>query len=367
MPENLIQHQSQAPTVNYIHRSLVNHMSQGMLFINSEGFIITCNPAIESLFNVASTDLLYHRFIDRFADNFLGFSITEVLTTRMGPPRTLTMVTLPSGKVLELEVDVTLIASNKNPYEGLQGLLILIRDMTQLHRLQEIANRHNRLEALGEMAAMLAHQIRNPLGSIKGFASLLARDLRDQPALHRMATDIEAGADNLNRLVTNVLNYSRPLHVSLVETDLIALVRDLCRHVEADESLDSRIRIEFYSPLITLQIPIDHILMKSALLNIVSNAIQAMPEGGIVSISVEQEASNAILRIKDTGVGIASDQLKRLFQPFFTTKENGNGFGLAEVHRVIQSHAGTIEVESAPAKGTIFTITLPTKPYELEG
>lgn len=349
--------------ITYYLNSLLNHMSQGLLFINIDGYIITCNPAAEALLNIKTQDILFHQFADHFADNLFGFSVKQAIDKCEAPPNSLRLVTLPSGKNLELEVNASLIVPTKETeVEGLNGLLILLRDMTQFHHLQEMANRHDRLKALGEMAAMLAHEIRNPLGSIKGFASLLARDLHEHPALFRMAQDIETGADNLNRLVTNVLNYSRPLQLSLVATDLIEVVRDLCRHIEADASLSPKIRLDFHSSLATLEAPIDVMLAKSALLNIIANAIQAMPNGGTISISVECDTDFALVRIKDTGEGISPENLKKLFQPFFTTKAKGNGFGLAEVHRVVQAHAGKVEVQSKLEQGTTFIVSLPLKP-----
>ena len=214
---------------------------------------------------------------------------------------------------------------------------------------------------LGEMAAMVAHEIRNPLGGIKGFASLLQRDLKNDPELEQMAGYIVEGTDNLNRLVTNVLNYSRPIVPNIESTDLVALVKDLRQLISADHAVDPSVEIIIETAKPVLYAPIDPQFIQSAFLNLIVNAIQAMPQGGILKIILDEENGAAVLKVSDTGVGIQEDNLEKIFSPFFTTKPQGNGFGLSEVHKVIQAHGGTIDVQSAIGKGTQFTIRLPFK------
>lgn len=350
--------------ITYYLNSILSHMSQGLLFINLDGYITTCNVAAEQLLDLDDSGIIFHRYENHFTDNYFGFSMSEAIEKQQAPAKTFSLVTTGKSQQKELEIDTTFILQNSPSVpRALQGIIVLMRDITDLHRLQNSVHRRDRMQALGEMAAMVAHEIRNPLGSIKGFASLLERDLREQPAQHRMAQDIITGTDNLNRLVTNVLNYSRPLQTTFELVDVIELVRDLCRQVEVDSSIDQRIQIEFFSSLTDLKVPVDVCLLRSALLNIIANATQAMPEGGIVSIELDQDPQHAILKIKDTGVGISPEHLKKIFSPFFTTKNQGNGFGLAEVHRVVQAHAGTISVNSELGKGTTFNIQLPLSAY----
>lgn len=345
--------------ITFYLNSILSHISQGLFFINLEGHITTCNAAAESLLGINSDQVIFQKFKDHFEDAFFGFSMAKALADKKVPKKAFAVVN-PHGVKRELEIEATFVLhQDKKVSSILQGIIVLMRDITDLHHLQEAVQRRDRLHALGEMAAMVAHEIRNPLGSIKGFASLLERDLRDQPVLHRMANDIMIGADNLNRLVTNVLNYSRPVQAKFESTDLIALLDALCRQVEADESLDNRVRLELYSPHTELIVSADGGLLKSALLNLIANAYQAMPEGGTIFLSAVQQRDYAILKVQDTGAGISPENLKKLFSPFFTTKEKGNGFGLAEVHQVVQTHSGVIDVESTLGKGTHFTLTLP--------
>lgn len=331
--------------------NILNQMSQGLLLVSCEGMITACNPAAETFLGFTSQQILHKPFATQFSDNFFGFSIEQALSRKKPPAKSFAVITSAEGTRRELEVDITWVTQ--------KGIIILIRDVTEMHQLQELAHRHTRLEALGELSTVIAHQLRNPLGSIKGFASLLARDLEGQPASHRMACDIMTATDSLNKMVSNILNYARPLQLQVVASDLIALARDLCRQMEVDNNLDPRTRIVFHSSLPDLLIPVDKTLIQSAVLNVLTNAVQAMPEGGTITISIEKKETHAHLEITDTGIGISPENLKKLFVPFFTTKQDGNGFGLAETRRVIRAHGGSIDVRSVVGKGTTFAIKLP--------
>jgi len=350
---------SDLEVTTYYLNSILRHMSQGLLFINLKGFVTTYNKAAEQLLERSRKEVLYNPFSAHFEDSLFGFSIKKAIEEQQVPTKTVTSLSFPSGTQKEVEIETTLIlVPGAQSRDELQGIILLLRDVTEWNRLQLTAQRKDRMQALGEMAGLVAHEIRNPLGSIKGFASLLVRDLAEHPALQRMAKDILTGTDNLNRLVTNVLNYSRPLQTHFVESDLIAFVRDLCRQVEADENLGNKISLEFHSTLSELKTNFDPVLLKSALLNLVANSIQAMPEGGKLSLEVAKRAKHVVIKIQDSGVGIPSENLSKLFLPFFTTKASGNGFGLMEVQRVIQAHSGSIEVHSEVNKGTTFTLLL---------
>lgn len=355
----LISTEGELEGIIFYLNSILSHISQGLIFINLEGQITTCNQAAETLLGVKSEHILFQEFKEVFPDGFFGFSLSEALLNRKAPDKSFITFEKEESKK-EVEIEVIFVLQGSYSFSNvLQGIIILMRDITEFQKLQEAVQRRDRLHALGEMAAMVAHEIRNPLGSIKGFASLLKRDLQKQPALYRMANDIMEGVDTLNRLVTNILNYSSPMHPEFQTIDLVRVVKDLCRQLEADESLHGRIVIEFVSPLKELFIVADEGLLKSALLNLVANAIQAMPKGGMISLLVGKEKKHAVIQVRDTGIGIAPQHLKKLFSPLFTTKEQGHGFGLAEVHKVVLIHSGTIDVDSQLNKGTAFTISLP--------
>lgn len=347
--------------ITFYLNNILSHISQGLIFINFNGQITTCNQSAERLLGIEGEHILFQTFKQFFPDELFGFSMQRALTEKNAPQKSFATVTR-NGIKIELELETSFVLhGNPALFNILQGIIVLMRDITDVKRLQESVQRKDRLYALGEMAAKVAHEIRNPLGSIKGFASLLERDLKDLPLQHRMAKDIMEGVNHLNVLVTNILRYATPYHPEFKLIDLISLVRDLCRQVEADAALHAKIRLEFHSSIHELLLSADEGLLRSALLNLIANAIQAMPQGGVISLYVFREGQEAIIKVKDTGTGIPPENLKKLFSPFFTTKERGHGFGLAEVHKVIQIHFGTIDVDSELGKGTTFTFMLPIK------
>ncbi len=343
--------------------SILSHISQGLLFINTSGVVTTYNPAAETTLHKPQKDVLFLQFWHSFSDTFFGFSLKEVLQKKKGPESPITIqVEFQKGDPRELEVNSSFVAKARpGQQDPLEGLIVLVKDVTEFRKLEQIAQRKNRLNALGEMASMVAHEIRNPLGGIKGFASLLEKDLADRPDLQKMAAYILKGTDNLNTTVTRILDYSRPLQMQVKMTDLTVLLNDLKLHLLTDENVAGKAEILIECIEKHLHAPIDTDSMRSALLNLVFNAVQAMPQGGKIVLSLSQDATQAIIEIKDSGIGIPPDNLKKIFSLFFTTRSDGNGFGLAEVQKAVQAHDGTISVDSVVDQGTTFTIKLPLK------
>lgn len=347
--------------------SLLGQMSQGLLFIDLHGDITTCNQAAAHILGQNQKSLLFSPFERHFSDTFFGFSVAQALQEQKAP-KTL-FVTIPSskGEICEIEVNNTFLASTgKSESTFAKGLIILLRDITEYRRLQIEASRKDRLQALGEMAAQVAHEIRNPLGGIKGFAALLARDLKQQPKLCHLAEQIVCGADTLDRLVAHVLHYSRPVQLQKVAQPLAPLLADLKEVLIADRTLPSHINFTLENRSSACAY-VDADLLKGALLNLLRNGIQAMGEGGTLTLSLKQEPEAVVIEVRDTGVGIPQEHLKKLFSPFFTTKPDGNGLGLAEVHKAIQAHGAEILVQSKVGQGTLFTIRLQRAPTPTKG
>ena len=338
--------------------NLLKNINQGMIFVNGVGSIITFNTSAEKILEVPQTKILKQNFWNHFEDDAFGFSMRKALDKLKIPEilNVLWKASLHQDK--DLEISTTFIETdNLNS----SGLIVLLRDVTRLKKLQVLATRNDRLKELGEMAASVAHEIRNPLGGIKGFASLLQRDLTDHPNLQYMANAIVEGTDTLNRLVTNVLHYSRPLSLTVEPLPLCSLLNDLVSLVRADPLCNDSIHFKIeVSPSLPFILG-DKGLLQSALLNLLVNSLQAMPNGGDILLEAKEINTLITIKIKDTGSGIEPDNLEKIFSPFFTTKTTGTGIGLAEVHKIIQTHGGTIEVQSELNRGTCFTIKLPLK------
>ena len=355
--------------INIYFKKILDHISQGILFINSQGIVTTYSRAAQNILGVEEKKLLFHPFHPLFSDDFFGFSLTNALQTQISPKMSHIKWQKSLEEELQLEIETTFVF-DVTPFaidsfcvkqSFSHGLLIIIRDVTEMRRLQLVVNRHDVLKELGEMAAHLAHEIRNPLGGIKGFASLLYQDLQNQPNLQPLAAQILQGTDSLNHLVTTILNYTRIPELSLEETELIGFFQALKQWIEADPAWNQQINFTVHCEENQLIASIDRSLFKSAMLNLIINASQAISEKGSIYIEIKKQESNALIAISDTGCGINPANLSKIFSPFFTTKARGTGLGLAEVHKVIQTHAGEITVNSKLGEGSCFRVKIPLK------
>lgn len=343
--------------------NILKHMSQGLLFIDLEGNVTSYNKEAEKSLGVALSSVLFQPFKDHFSDTLFGYSMEKALKEGIVPRSSFATVLLPSGEKKILEIDSSFILTHHNPTLHLdftRGLIVLIRDISELRRLQILIDRNERMKALGEMAAQVAHEIRNPLGGIKGFASLLVRDLKSQPAQLHMAEAIVEGSNTLDRLVTQVLNYSRPLNLELKMVNLTSFLKEVEESLRAENLFGEKIIFRLITPQ-ELIAPIDQGLMKSVLRNLLINAVQAMPNGGSLALKLNESGEKVLIDVIDTGSGIPDELLKKIFSPFFSTKADGNGLGLAEALKVVRAHGGDISVESTVGIGTCFTIKLPLK------
>jgi two-component system sensor histidine kinase HydH len=215
---------------------------------------------------------------------------------------------------------------------------------------------------LEQMAPVLAHEIRNPLGSIKGAAQVL-RSEAESAEQRNLLDVITEEVDRLNRVVSQFLDYARPYLPDLQPRSINAVIEKALTVVEAN-SISSRIDIQWELHPHLPPVPMDQEQIHRVILNIVINAIEAMPEGGTLTVRtflIDSATGDAVgISIRDTGQGIRREVLKQIFTPFFTTKERGVGLGLAVCQRIIRSHGGRIRVKSIPGKGTIFYIRLET-------
>lgn len=220
----------------------------------------------------------------------------------------------------------------------------LQRELGEKNRLLE---RKNRLAALGEMAAGMAHEIRNPLGGIHLYASMLAEDVADRPESLALVRKISGGVKRLEAVVTQVLQFTRELRVNIARADIAAVVEqavELASPALGDAGVECQ--VEGPGPL---SANVDAVLLGQAILNLLLNAGEAAGKGGRVWLrySGPEEAGEirqCRLVVQDTGPGIAPAVMDKIFNPFFTTKETGTGLGLAMVHRVVEAHDGTILV-----------------------
>lgn len=224
--------------------------------------------------------------------------------------------------------------------------------------VEEQLRRSEKLSTLGEMAAVLAHEIRNPLGSIRGTAEILRDDYRPGTPKHEFLEIQIKETERLNHVVEDFLRLARPQTAEMQRCSLREELETIVT-LTANDARQRGIRLLFEVPADELTITGDGEKLRQAFLNIVLNALQATPAGGSVTISVGRTESACEIRFTDTGTGIPAEMRERIFEPFFTTKPDGTGLGLAVTRKIVEAHGGTLTVESETDNGTIVIVSLP--------
>lgn len=234
----------------------------------------------------------------------------------------------------------------------------LMASLERQRHLELQALRQSRLAAMGEMAAMLAHEVRNPLGAMELFTGLLLQDLRDRPETQRLAHQVARGIADLSHLVTNLLGFTRAREAGPEPIDCVAVVEDVLRFtVELTAGPGVAVERDYAAP--TVPALADAALLRPALLNLVRNAVQAMPDGGRLRVAVAPVADEVRIAVTDSGPGVADADRETIFRPFYTTRPKGTGLGLSVARDMVEAMAGRLGVESRPGEGATFAVWLP--------
>jgi len=245
------------------------------------------------------------------------------------------------------------------------GVLLVFRDVTKLKLMEEGLRRADRLATIGQMAAGISHEIRNPLTSIKAFSELIYRDAAEESRQRRFASIVVEEVDRLNGIVEGLLSFAKEGKGTFEPQDVKTILEETLR-LAKEPIMKSRIEvIKHYEDDLPL-IPADKNKLKQVLLNLILNAVQAMKPNGTLTLSLSAENLNprlntaaVIIAITDTGPGISHQQQEKIFDPFFTTKREGTGLGLAITQQIVKSHDGFLELESEMGVGTTFRVILP--------
>ncbi len=262
----------------------------------------------------------------------------------------------------EKAVPLSLSASQIINEEGqFVGLVLIIRDLREVRSLQEEVRRKETLAAIGGLAAGVAHEIRNPLSSLKGIASYLKDKFEDNNRDKEMAGVMIQEVDRLNRVISELLEFAKPTDLNLRITDMNLLIEHSVKLIEK-EAFAKGISIEVNLAQQSMNAEIDADRFSQCLLNLYLNAIQSMKNGGHLVINADITEKNTVyIEIRDSGEGIQPENLKKIFDPYYTTKSKGTGLGLAIVHKIIEAHKGQIRIHSLTGQGTTVTIEMPAK------
>ena len=343
---------------------VIDSMQTGLVVMDAEGNLTRVNRAARFLLGWGADapsriEDLIDTEIHRINPQDAGLDTPA----RSGEIRLRTQV---GGTILVRFTAVPIAGTGHTPSEK-NGSLIIFEDLSRLRLLEEKVRRANRLTALGELAAGVAHEMRNPLATMRGFLQLLPLEYEDPAFREECSTRLIREIDRLARLTESLLELSRPIRHEDQRIDLASLVKEVL--AEQREALQvEQVEVVLDVTQIPL-LPLDRDRIKQVLLNLIINARQAMthPKRLEVHLGTRNEVWGpedqltllAVLSVKDNGKGIESRHLDKIFDPFFTTKDEGTGLGLALCHRITEDHGGVIRVDSVPGKGAAFTLYFP--------
>ncbi len=242
-----------------------------------------------------------------------------------------------------------------------RGAVVILRDVTRDRQSQAENVESERLRAIMLLAAGVAHEIGNPLNSLSIHLQLLRREMDDTPqatSLRELVDVCRREVERLDRIVAQFLQAVRPVPPQLESAQIAEIVRETVEFLR-HEIADRNVTVEMDDGAALPSVRVDRHQMRQAFFNIVKNAIEAMPGGGRLSISFSETDRFVVVTFRDTGKGIRSEDLSRVFEPYYTTKARGSGLGLMIVHRIIRDHGGEIEIHSEPERGTAVLISLP--------
>ncbi|QQR79750.1 MAG: PAS domain-containing protein [Deltaproteobacteria bacterium] len=346
---------------------IFNSFGEGLMILNEELHLVGINPTAEQLIGTSADQLLGYTLEQAFPENEKTIRLLEN-SFEEGGGANLREVSWMNRKREHLTID--LLSTPLINDDGVwMGWIVAIRDLTPLKKLQEEIRRADRLATMGTLASGLAHEIKNPLGGIRGAAQLLQRDKLSEESQEYLQIIIKE-SDRVNHLITELLTFAKPKNLQMVPVNL----NELLDATISLESLRTEKKTKFireYDPSIP-PVLADPNSLKQVLINMIKNASEALPDkGGEIRIRSridnnykiresmgERSSRMVVAEIMDNGVGIPKENLEKIFTPFFTTKDQGHGLGLAMSQRIINEHGGFLRMESQEGKGTTVQIIL---------
>ena len=334
---------------------VVSRLPAGLIVTDDRGVILLANPAALSITGMTEADLVGRAAADVLPENLAGQVSLGESDERVTEKEI--ECTFSGKDVVPLSVSSAAIVNEDDIWVG---SLVIFRDLTEIMELRREMQRKEKLAAIGELAAGVAHEIRNPLSSVKGMATYFKNRFENDTEAAEAAKVMVEETDRLNRVINELLEFARPSQIHVRPADINEVLEHSVRLTGRDaESRGIGITVRKGKDLPEVLIDADRFLQ--CLLNLYANAIQAMESGGEILVESKRLEDGGIrVRIADTGSGIRQDDLVRIFDPYFTTKPSGTGLGLAIVHKIVEDHGGRITVHSTPDKGTEFLIDLPS-------
>lgn len=330
--------------LEFFNKAVVEGLPSGLFTTDTNGNVLIFNRAAEYITNVEKSAVIAKK-IDSVLPYF-AFPFSE--------GRRENIITV-NGIQKIIGISITAL---KGVDEKTRGFIGIFQDLTQLKKLETEMKQREKMATIGELSSNIAHEIRNPLASLKSSVEMLKEDSVSSNYKTKLMDIALIEMERLDRIITDFLTYSRPAPPELKRFDIHGLLDDIIELLKNVEQNKGRVHIhKDYSGI--NEINADAQKMRQVFWNLGLNAVEAMQEGGNLTISTRDTDEHIGITFKDSGVGIQKEDIDKIFFPFFTTKEHGTGLGLAIAYRIIEEHNGSIHVDSNPAKGTIVNILIP--------
>jgi two-component system sensor histidine kinase AtoS len=350
--------------------NILASLATGIVTVDLEGRVVTLNPAAEAMTGFFAGEARGRYCTEVFAHTpDVGELLMETLASHVAVPGVTLTLRRRNGRTVPVEMSTAPLRGGEGKELGALGAF---RDLTRMRQLEDRLSRSDRLAALGEMAAGLAHEIKNPLTALLTFSRHLTRRFDDPDFREKFQAVVPRELERINLIVERLLELSRPPRLAFKPLRLPALLdRVLELYAERLDAQDVRVSREWGRDLPSVWA--DHEALYRAFVNLVANSLDAMPRGGRLIVRAMWTDGDAIasargagrrvaVEIEDTGTGIPGQDIDRVFNPFFSTKEGGTGLGLALTHKIVEEHGGSIDVRSTRGVGATFRVVLPLVP-----
>jgi signal transduction histidine kinase len=331
---------------------LMAKLQDGLMLFSRDSRVVLVSAPVEAFLARPRSELLGRTVGEVFdRQSLLGSALLDAFELRR--PISQREFETAGGRRVQLSLDFV---QEKNSQIG---ALVIMRDTESARRLGDEIEMSRRLSAAGRLTRGVAHEVKNPINAIVLHLQLLQNKLAQaEPDTHRHMDIIDSEIHRLDRVIQTLVDFTRPRDLHLEETDLRRLLDDVAQLAAPDAEAHG-VTIERHMPEQRMPVKVDTDLMKQAILNVVLNGVQAMPGGGVLTISARRENNVLIAEVRDQGCGIPPDMHDKIFELYFTTKKDGSGIGLAQTYQILQWHYGSVDFESADGAGTTFRFQIP--------
>jgi two-component system, NtrC family, sensor histidine kinase PilS len=348
-----------------LHERIIESIRSGLITTDLEGNIYTFNAAAAEITGFRADTMRGKSIFSLFGN--IKQPIDLSLDGRDGEqiPRFETNLVTPEGFAVRIGYNISPLFSENGERSG---LIVTFQDLTDIRSMEESIKRKDRLAAVGRVGAGLAHEIRNPLGAMRGAIQVLESNTPPESVQADLMKIILRESDRLNSIITNFLSYAKPKVGSFSEIDACEAIRDTVKLLRHSPEVTEKHRIKEVLPPSPIFVSADSTQLKQVFWNLARNSINAMPDGGEISITLEAIPDNRVqIMFEDSGVGMSPEQVERLFEPFSNSTSGGTGLGLSIVYQIIRDHDGVINVRSFQGEGTVITIVLPRASEAISG